>query len=791
MNQFLKKVLTLFVSLYTISALAQNVMSDKGQLMPFQPKFSFGTAYHSFQGDIQGPVTNTLLGNIGYRAGMRLNILANTDISVLFSNTSFYEKNSLNSFRSNMDAIGLHLGYTFNSLIKRSRISPFLSAGLQSLSFKTFTNRNWSDRELAIGLPVGLGLKLEISERIDLDASFNYTVASADIDKSDIGSADNFLSAIFTLHYDLFTSRPKEVPFDDSYYSDVNFKALDLEDEDGDLIADINDYCHNTPIGVEVDKNGCPLDGDNDGIPDYVDKEKDSRKGSIVDENGVVLSSEQYHSMYSDYDAASREYANFYNENEIKREDYKTIDEYLIAKANAFNKAYNEDKEFSNKVNALQYKVKIGSYSDGIPARVINKYLSLDDLESISQEDGSVIYVVGSYSTYDEAKGREYSLEDKKFNETSVIVYNNGRVTDYSPPTPDLSIDNKQVDTAITKEVEIEVKQNKKLPIKKSNLVRKNIVSNNETIYRVEIGTFKDELSDVVFSGIENVVPVKGKDGWITYTVGAFVEYRDAVNSLNQMRARGFEDAFILTYKDGERISLNVAIKNENNDSQNETIDEEEVKPNLIFSLNVLELKKNVEYIVETAVLKDNIQFSVQVAVTKESLSSEDLNKMSKLGSIEKEVEGSELYRYFTGNFFDIESAKLRLEEVRQVGYPNAFVLAKLDGNRIPVDQTTEPKNLGNFSNVEEANNRVSKAREEGDLNALVYIEIDGERSSSDEVYTERALGEFSTYEEFELFRSEYVKLNTVNGTKPSLSIAVTLDGKVISLEKAKELSDI
>ena len=177
--------------------------------------------------------------------------------------------------------------------------------------------------------------------------------------------------------------------------------------------------------------------------------------GAIVDEKGVQLTDEKYHSMYSDYEAASREYANFYNENEIKRENYKTVEAYLIAKANAFNKAYNEGKDFNNTVARLQYKVKIGAFSDGVPANVINKYLSLDDLESISQDNGVVIYAVGSYNTLDDALGREYELEAKGFNETSILVDNNGEVSDYVAPVPEPVIEEEENIDAVTKEEEV------------------------------------------------------------------------------------------------------------------------------------------------------------------------------------------------------------------------------------------------------------------------------------------------------------------------------------------------
>jgi outer membrane protein OmpA-like peptidoglycan-associated protein len=43
------------------------------------------------------------------------------------------------------------------------------------------------------------------------------------------------------------------------------------KDSDGDGVPDKIDLCPDTPPGVEVDEDGCPLDRDGDGIPDYLD----------------------------------------------------------------------------------------------------------------------------------------------------------------------------------------------------------------------------------------------------------------------------------------------------------------------------------------------------------------------------------------------------------------------------------------------------------------------------------------------------------------------------------------
>ncbi|AYA38648.1 OmpA family protein [Hymenobacter oligotrophus] len=52
----------------------------------------------------------------------------------------------------------------------------------------------------------------------------------------------------------------------------LNIGLGKAKDTDGDGVRDKKDKCPDTPAGVQVDENGCPLDGDKDGVPDYQDQ---------------------------------------------------------------------------------------------------------------------------------------------------------------------------------------------------------------------------------------------------------------------------------------------------------------------------------------------------------------------------------------------------------------------------------------------------------------------------------------------------------------------------------------
>ena len=659
MNQLLKKAFILFILLSSANLFAQEDIISEDQQKPFKPKFTLGSGLYTLTGDIQNKEVGFIKGKSGFNAGMKFELASNIDLSFLFLKTAFSGDNGDEQFYSDVDGFGFHLGYTIDKLFKQSRISPTFSIGFQNLGFSTTNTGEKQDRSRTLSVPIGFGLRMDVTERLQFDIVMNFGMGMSDIDMSKINedNADGYKSLNFVIHYDLFSPSKNNNSnyFDDGYYADVDFAKLESEDEDGDLVLDMDDYCPKTPIGVKVDGNGCPLDEDKDGIANYLDKQKNTPNGSIVDENGVQLTSDQYYSMYSDSKAASRKYANFYNEVEIKRENYKTVDQYLIAKANAFNKAYNESINDASKVSELKFKVKIGEFKDVIPARITNKLLSMDDLESYVMDDDAVIYTVGSYSALDEAISRLFAVEDNGFDDTYIIVDDNGKISEYIEPNKENKIDNEEVVIAYDYEVD-------------SNVVLDSIVKEDETInettYRIQIGAFNQSLSAEVFVGVNNVISFTGKDGLVRYMAGSFINYKDAIDYQAQMKARGFDDSFIVTYKNGERISLNVAIKTNNTTP--------------LFKMD------------EFNEVPINLKFIIQIMVAEALVSYDDLEKMSRLGNIDKMAKGSDMYEYYAGTYTDLEEANIQLKKAKLEGFTDAFIFATKDGERIPIELAKE-----------------------------------------------------------------------------------------------------
>ncbi|MDR0712976.1 MAG: DUF6089 family protein [Bacteroidales bacterium] len=338
----------------------------------YMPVVGLGAGYFAFYGDVKNAFRSLSTG----KPGIRINVasyIGNTHrlrANLVFLTGDVYgtqrtvpkglggdgvwnlsdTANNLN-FKSTVYSFGFNLHYSFQPLIKGKYLEPFVSLGIETMSFNSKADRfdkngqryhYWSDGTIrtvseqtgdpngafltqrdytyetdlrndnrrkglknysnfSFAIPVDIGFDLNVSDRVSIRTatSLHYTFtdlldgltnASKDAEYKGKKGNDWFVFPYVSLHLDLFSQDRVKV-VEELFANADDFDMAMYDDEDNDGIFDGWDECPGTPAGVPVDSLGCAFDKDNDGVPDYLDREM-SRTGAVVDEFGVEVNDE-------------------------------------------------------------------------------------------------------------------------------------------------------------------------------------------------------------------------------------------------------------------------------------------------------------------------------------------------------------------------------------------------------------------------------------------------------------------------------------------------------------------
>lgn len=82
-------------------------------------------------------------------------------------------------------------------------------------------------------------------------------------------------------------------------------------------------------------------------------------------------------------------------------------------------------------------------------------------------------------------------------------------------------------------------------------------------VYKVQVGAFRNQLPLEAFSDMAPVVGENAGNGLVRYTAGMFTTAEGARDAGTKVRARGYRDAFVVAYVDGQRVPLRQAMEAE------------------------------------------------------------------------------------------------------------------------------------------------------------------------------------------------------------------------------------
>jgi len=658
----------LFIGACGITASAQ---SDTTTTAPaFRPTFGLGAGMFAFYGDVgsQHDEHNPLVTRLGYelRASTPITPWLEADLYALHGRLGVNERSltrNLN-FESRITVGGFQLRYNFLQLLNPKRqVEPYINLGFESVEFLTKTDlydgagrqyNYWSDGtirdlpenapnatdavrierdyeyesdvreqnadgfgkylERTWAVPVGIGARMDLGNNFDLRIGttmhFTLTDLVDGVTEESVGERagtagnDRFLYTSFSVGYTIPMKRKKDKP----EMSPLNNEELDVivlnDDEDADGVTDFKDECPYTPAGAQVDAKGCPLDGDKDGVPDGLDDEPASAAGAIVNQRGVTITDDEMLKAWL---------------------NWKDSANVRIETSRVESIGGTRTKPPVKRV----YVVKVGTHTEGISEALIQKILSIPDVRTIEKGD-TTFYVVGNYDAIPEALRRELELKGMGI-ESVVMAEEGGTLIDVSSETAG---------------------ERAKL----GSMGAGN--DNRDVVVRVQLGAFRNKLSKNIFTGINDLVVIKGDDGLTRYYTGSFTEANPAAQHKVQMLLKGFDGAFLVAFREGKRVSMKEAGA--------KLTGPEDLRTLLVSSIS-----------------KDKVRYRVQVGSFVGNVPTDVMEQLIGLGEVQP-ITDADGVRYFYGSFADRTSADEAKVAVQAKGFPDAFVVGTVNGHIIP-----------------------------------------------------------------------------------------------------------
>ncbi|MFT4754628.1 MAG: cell division protein FtsN [Salibacteraceae bacterium] len=643
------------------------------------PTLEIGIGTLSYFGELNNGNTlnSPLIGRLGYHMAFRQDVTPYLEFDInawggqLSANERSSERNL--NFESTIFGVGLGFAYNFSNFLKpEPMFEPILGVGIELITFHSKTDllsvdnasyNYWSDGSIrniaesspaagdavriqrdyyyetdiqtssmydlddynsfAVSIPVKVGGNLHVGDKWDFRAAMTYHFTTTDLldgvdENSGNFKGDNKMDDILYTSVSISYNFVKNEDFEDAYNDD--FIDIDMNaDEDEDGVIDWEDDCLETPFGAEVDEKGCPLDGDNDGVPNYGDDELASAPKAQVDSVGVTITEADAIAFYNRY--------------------YDTTGIYSPITAETYTSQVIASKvQRRGIVNKNRYAVGIGEFDGEIPLDLVNDILSVEDVNTYDK-NGKIIVTVGIYDTKEEAEARQKQLQKEGVTTSDIVRVDNGKnVTKVTSEKPTFAVE--------------EWKDSKQ--------------EEGDIVYRVQVGAFTQKADEKIFKNLSKLIQVSSDDGYVRYFTGSFNSYKNAASEKIEILAQGFKGAFVVAFRNGNRVSLNNV----------GTINLDKSQTAGITSAAPL-----------SADQKNNLKFKVQLGSYRSQIPTDVLETYMELGTVEQ-MKGKDKYiRYVAGAFDSYEEATTYKKELLVQGFEGCYVVGVYYGKLISASQ--------------------------------------------------------------------------------------------------------
>jgi len=358
---------------------------------------------------------------------------------------------------------------------------------------------------------------------------------------------------------------------------------------------------------------------------------------------------------FESVESAQKE-ATLLKQNGFKTEIVKVQDGKLVkAPATKEPVIVNSPKDsVKNKDLIDKFTVKVGEFDKGVSNKDMDKILNIPDVKGTeTSEPNKTTYTAGNYVSLDSAKARAKKMSNQGFS-TEVVKYDGT--------------------------------QFKQIPNTKV-AAKQEVVKDGKVVYRVQLGAFKNKVSEKSFKGVQ-VVRFDGQDSLVRYAAGSLDNYKQAQELKISMRNEAFTDAFVTAYKDGVRISVADLVGAD--EFKNVPVDttQKQISSKQNTEVKVVEEKKVDEAPKQTSTSKDSVNLAflkihVQVGLFAAEPPAEVQKILSTIPDLKIETTEQGLKRYITGEFKNPAEASAYKESLKAKGLQDSFLIAFYRGVKI------------------------------------------------------------------------------------------------------------
>jgi hypothetical protein len=500
----------------------------------------------------------------------------------------------------------------------------------------------------AFAFPLTIGGNLRLSDRVNfrLSATFHFTTTDLVDNVSDAGEGarkGNGLNDAFAfysagLHYDLLNVA-KRASKEDFEFPD--FFVVQTADTDQDGVIDEFDFCPFTPIGVQVDRKGCPLDNDNDGVWDYVDKDTTTDASVVVNSDGTDYTAEQKLNWYLRY-----------------KDSLEVPIEVL-------------QKLATLKEKAVTYRILVGEYPGKLPEDMVDMFLAEPDIIGALNRNNETAYLVGKYGNLEEAEQRKQALLNKGFPMAEIVVWEG---TDY------ITLEDWR------RQSEEEIKERFKDEIEAKEAL--------DGYYAIELGATNSDAhtsEKVPFLEDEDVIVLNQGNGANSFVKGPFIDSVSAQQNLKAVDPEKYPDAKVVRIENGKAVNSSLYDEEESKTVSEDRIAYQEKKKKLKERLSglegafVVDFGKNQNSKVKA--VEEELQNDPEVIVVEDPLdgSKQYITKNpADIEKAEKAVEERKEQGYTTAAVAKVENGEIkRLSGDALLREKSKIVLGELEGKEV------------------------------------------------------------------------------------------------------------